>query len=912
MINRRILMSLLLLLVPIWATAATVTLPKTGQTLCYDANGTIDCAGTGQDGETQIGAAWPIPRFTNNFNGTVTDNLTGLIWLQDALCTALNPPPANPSLSLQGGRDWASALTAANTLTSGRCGLSDGSVVGNWRLPNVNEMESLIDISQSDPPLPANNYFINIPQTLPIYWTSTITGDYFPGINAIGAVLFTGKIQGDVKTSLKYVWPVRGDSTTLARTGQNTCWDPNDSSASGTVVACNGSGTDGDLQKGVPLPSPRFFDNVNGTTTDSLTGLIWPKNAGCFSNISSQGQAITLAKTLANGTCDLVDGSAPGDWRLPNRKELRSLVDYGGTWLAEFTGSPPHGWYWTSDSYAVPPFSYEKWVVKSQGLDWLNGELLTYQQLPPYFMLPVRGALKIQRISFGPVTITYGDPPIDLSAITTGGGSGNPVTFTLVSGPATLSGTTLTATGGGNVVVKASQLGSSAYYPAADTLHTFTVGNLSGTVTITLAGLSQTYDGTPKPVTATTSPAGMAVTFSYAGSATPPTKAGSYPVVATIDDPIHHESTSGTLVIGKASGTVTLGGLSQTYNGTARSATATTVPAGGTVILSYPGSSGAPINAGSYPVVATITDPNFQPSTVGGTMIIAKASGTITLGSLSQTYDATAKAVTATTTPAGGNVTFSYAGSSSAPVNAGSYDIIATINDPNFVISSATGNLVIAKAACAVTLGSLSQTYDGTEKSATATTVPSGKTAAVSYNGSTTPPINAGSYAVVATITDPNYQGSAATGNLVIAKAPATVTLGSLSQTYDGTAKAVTATTTPAGANVSFTYGGSASAPINAGSYDVIATLNDPNFETSSATGNLVIAKAPATVTLTPDSLVQAYTGTALSATVTTTPAGKAVTITYDGSSTAPTNAGTYPVVASISDANYQLNFRTW
>ena len=500
---------------PCGAQAATVTLPKTGQTLCYNANGTIDCAGTGQDGETQIGATWPVPRFTNNLNGTVTDNLTGLIWLQDALCTALNPPPANPSLSLQGGRDWASALSAANTLMSGQCGLTDGSVAGNWRLPNVNEMESLIDISQSNPPLPANNHFINVPQTLPIYWTSTITGDYFPGINAIGAVLFTGKLQGDVKTSPKYIWPVRGDSTTLARTGQNTCWDPNDSSASGTVVACNGSGTDGALQKGVPLPSPRFFDNVNGTITDSLTGLIWPKNAGCFNNISSQGQAITLAKTLANGTCDLVDGSAPGDWRLPNRKEMRSLVDYGGAWLAEFTSSPPHGWYWTSDSYAVPPDTSQKWVVKSQGLDWLNTELLTYQQLPPYFMLPVRGALKIQRISFGPATITYGDPPIDLSAITTGGGSGNPVTFTLVSGPATLSGTILTATGGGNVVVKASQLGNATYYPAADTLHTFTVVNTnsytlqysaapSGAGSVTAKPSQSTYpSGTQVVLTAT-------------------------------------------------------------------------------------------------------------------------------------------------------------------------------------------------------------------------------------------------------------------------------------------------------------------------------------------------------------------------------------------------------------------------
>ena len=61
--------------------------PKTGQTLCYDSLGAVvPCAGTGQDGEIKAGVAWPSPRFTDNSNGTVTDNLTGLIWLKNANC----------------------------------------------------------------------------------------------------------------------------------------------------------------------------------------------------------------------------------------------------------------------------------------------------------------------------------------------------------------------------------------------------------------------------------------------------------------------------------------------------------------------------------------------------------------------------------------------------------------------------------------------------------------------------------------------------------------------------------------------------------------------------------------------------------------------------------------------------------
>jgi hypothetical protein len=72
---------------------------------------------------------------------------------------------------------------------------------------------------------------------------------------------------------------------------------------------------------------------------------------------------------------------------------------------------------------------------------------------------------------------------------------------------------------------------------------------------------------------------------------------------------------------------------------------------------------------------------------------------------------------------------------------------------------------------------------------------------------------------------------------------PGTVTLGNLSQTYDGTAKSVSATTTPTNLTVSITYNGSANAPTNAGSYTVIGTINDVNYQ-GSATNTLVISSA--------------------------------------------------------------------
>jgi hypothetical protein len=99
-----------------WAQRARV--PQTGLTACWDVAGSpISCAETGQDGEIQAGVALPTPRFMDRGNGTVRDQLTGLLWLKKADCF--------PS------RAWTQALTDAKTLASGMCGLTDGSKPGD-------------------------------------------------------------------------------------------------------------------------------------------------------------------------------------------------------------------------------------------------------------------------------------------------------------------------------------------------------------------------------------------------------------------------------------------------------------------------------------------------------------------------------------------------------------------------------------------------------------------------------------------------------------------------------------------------------------------------------------------------------------------------------------------------------------
>lgn len=157
--------------------------PKTWQTISY---------AIGDDGDLEKGVAWPSPRFTDNLDGTITDNLTGLIWLKDANCF--------------GQITWNIALSVSNGLQSGQCGLTDGSSAGDWRLPNIKELQSLIDFRYTAPALPSGHPFINEAHTF--YWSSTTppNGTGYACHVDIGY----GNVYNLPKTSSLYVWPVRG------------------------------------------------------------------------------------------------------------------------------------------------------------------------------------------------------------------------------------------------------------------------------------------------------------------------------------------------------------------------------------------------------------------------------------------------------------------------------------------------------------------------------------------------------------------------------------------------------------------------------------------------------------------------------------------------------------------------------
>ncbi|MCP3972951.1 MAG: DUF1566 domain-containing protein [bacterium] len=166
----------------------------TGQTQCWDQSGVlVSCAGTGQDGEYQNGTS-VSPRFTDNGNGTVTDNLTGLIWTKKMDC--------------DGAEIWWGALSIANSMADPSCGLTDGSVPGDWRLPNIKELRSMIDFIQTGSnSLPVGHPFTNIP-LVASFWSSTTSR--FPAHWAMYLSLGRGDVYfGSKQSNHFYTWAVR-------------------------------------------------------------------------------------------------------------------------------------------------------------------------------------------------------------------------------------------------------------------------------------------------------------------------------------------------------------------------------------------------------------------------------------------------------------------------------------------------------------------------------------------------------------------------------------------------------------------------------------------------------------------------------------------------------------------------------
>jgi hypothetical protein len=139
-------------------------------------------------------------RFKDNGNGTVTDSLTGVIWLKNGQCLQF----FSGDITSNNFRSWVNAIDAANQLASGYCGLTDGSKAGDWRLPNRKELDSLLDLGRSYPALPADCPLT----TFASYWSSTTNAASTDKAWLVD--LQSGDVFNDAKSLTYYVRAVRG------------------------------------------------------------------------------------------------------------------------------------------------------------------------------------------------------------------------------------------------------------------------------------------------------------------------------------------------------------------------------------------------------------------------------------------------------------------------------------------------------------------------------------------------------------------------------------------------------------------------------------------------------------------------------------------------------------------------------
>jgi len=274
------------------ATTPHIKCPDTGQTICHDSLGNwVNCTGTGEDGAYTINA----PSYTDNGNGIIMDNITGLMWQSQGDGTV---------------RTWGQA----NAYCSG---LALGGYTG-WRLPTDFELMTIV------------NY-----------------GAYFPAINRTFFPIVSDSLYWSSTTCAvdsAYAWYVdffSGQIITYTATA--------DKLYSSYNVMC---------VKGNQFASV-LVDNGNGTITDSTISLMWQK----------QDDGTTKSWDQALSYCEGLSLAGFTDWRLPNVKELRSIIDtttYSPAINQTYFPNTKNDYYWSSSDplYGLNYSKTETWSVR--------------------------------------------------------------------------------------------------------------------------------------------------------------------------------------------------------------------------------------------------------------------------------------------------------------------------------------------------------------------------------------------------------------------------------------------------------------------------------------------------------------------------------------------------------------------
>ncbi len=316
---------------------APYPVPDTMQDTCYGATDAIDCPAPGEAFYGQDAQVATAPAsYTDNGDGTVTDNVTGLMWAKTPDLNGDGEILADDKLSYE------AALTGAETF--------DLAGHDDWRVPTIKEMYSLMDFRGVDP---SGYESDDLSGLVPF-----IDRDYFDFA------------YGDTEAGERLI-DSQMASTTLYVSGTNATNDATlfgvnfaDGRIKGYGLKLRGQDKTffvmyvrGDTGYGVN----DFADNGDGTVTDASTGLMWSQ--------ADSGVAMTWEAALSFAESANAEGYlGHDDWRLPNVKELQGIVDYTrspdttdspaldpafeSTKIPNEAGQADWGWVWSSTTHA--------------------------------------------------------------------------------------------------------------------------------------------------------------------------------------------------------------------------------------------------------------------------------------------------------------------------------------------------------------------------------------------------------------------------------------------------------------------------------------------------------------------------------------------------------------------------------
>lgn len=539
-----------------------------------------------------------------------------------------------------------------------------------------------------------------------------------------------------------------------------------------------------------------------------------------------------------------------------------------------------------------------------------------------------------------PLTVTKATPTILLETGTWAyTGSPRPASaavkdrfgFTIASPTVTYDGSPDPPVMPGSYTVVATYAGNDNYEPASATA-TLTI--TKSVVDIVINVQDVTYDGRSHPAGVTVIGLGgdyfPADLLTYNGSIDSPVNAGTYAVVATYNGSDIYEAATATatFTIHKATPTVTVTGGTFTYDATAHPASGSVAGGGGVPlgapVFTYNGAPDPPVNGGTYEVIGTYAgDVNHHPASGSGTITIDKTWPIVTIAGGTYTYDGQAHPATGSVTGVGGvqigPLTFTYNDSPQPPVDAGGYAVTGTYpGDANYHQVVRYTSVQIDRAVPTVTVTGGTFGYDGQPHAATGTVTGVGGVAlgplTLTYDGSPDVPVNAGGYVAVGVFAgDANHGYAAGSAIITITKAVPTLVVTGGTFSYDGQPHPASGSATGVAGEdlgpLTFTYGGSPEAPVNAGSYTALgAYAGSTNYAAASRTAAISIGKAPATVSVTGGTFTYDMAAHPASGTVTGANGASlgAPTFTYSGSPNAPTNVGVYDVIGTFAgDANH-------